>query len=149
MNYLIDLVTRCICSPDHDPARSFSFEPTSNWRMDAIQAVSDHQFKLRSSSRDQTPFVFQELQDMQSRRHQDNFTPSQKAVVPLNRYDEADRVVARALYAFNGQTARELSFRKGDLINVRRQIDANWYEGELHGRVGLFPYNYVEVRIFL
>ncbi|XP_060801659.1 sorbin and SH3 domain-containing protein 1 isoform X7 [Amyelois transitella] len=86
-----------------------------------------------------------ELQDMQNRRHQDNFTPSQKNILPLNRYDEADRIVARALYAFNGQTARELSFRKGDLINVRRQIDANWYEGEVHGRIGLFPYNYVEI----
>ncbi|XP_053603931.1 uncharacterized protein LOC128671484 isoform X3 [Plodia interpunctella] len=86
-----------------------------------------------------------ELQDMQNRRHQDNFTPSQKNILPLNRYDEADRFVARALYAFNGQTARELSFRKGDLINVRRQIDANWYEGEVHGKIGLFPYNYVEL----
>ncbi|XP_045494143.1 uncharacterized protein LOC123693189 isoform X9 [Colias croceus] len=87
----------------------------------------------------------QELQDMQNRRHQDNFMPSQKTVVPLNRYDEADRIIARALYTFNGQTARELSFRKGDIIHVRRQIDNNWYEGEIHGRVGLFPYNYVEL----
>lgn len=83
---------------------------------------------------------------MQSRRHQDNFMPSQKTIVPLNRYDEADRVIARALYTFNGQTPRELSFRKGDIINVRRQIDNNWYEGDFHGRIGLFPYNYVEVR---
>ncbi|XP_073942959.1 cbl-associated protein isoform X4 [Choristoneura fumiferana] len=87
----------------------------------------------------------QELQDMQNRRHQDNFTPSQKTVVPLNRYDEAERIAARAIYAFNGQTPRELSFKKGDLIQVRRQIDSNWYEGELHGRIGLFPYNYVEI----
>lgn len=87
----------------------------------------------------------QELQDMQNRRHQDNFTPSQKNILPLNRYDEAEKIVARALYAFNGQTSRELSFRKGDFINVRRQIDANWYEGEVHGRIGLFPYNYVEI----
>ncbi|XP_045534812.1 uncharacterized protein LOC106720719 isoform X2 [Papilio machaon] len=86
-----------------------------------------------------------ELQDMQNRRHQDNFMPSQKTVVPLNRYDEAEKLVAKALYAFNGQTPRELTFKKGDLINVRRQIDSNWYEGEVHGRIGLFPYNYVEI----
>ncbi|XP_061377443.1 sorbin and SH3 domain-containing protein 1 isoform X10 [Danaus plexippus] len=86
-----------------------------------------------------------ELQDMQNRRHQDNFMPSQKTIVPLNRYDEAERIVAKALYTFNGQTSRELSFRKGDIINVRRQIDSNWYEGEVHGKVGLFPYNYVEL----
>lgn len=82
---------------------------------------------------------------MQNRRHQDNFTPSQKNILPLNRYDEAEKVVAKALYTFNGQTTRELSFRKGEIIHVRRQVDSNWYEGELHGRVGLFPYNYVEV----
>ncbi|XP_022825224.1 sorbin and SH3 domain-containing protein 1 isoform X9 [Spodoptera litura] len=87
-----------------------------------------------------------ELQDMQNRRHQDNFTPSQKNILPLNRYDEAEKVIAKALYTFNGQTARELSFRKGELIHVRRQIDNNWYEGELHGRIGLFPYNYVEIQ---
>ncbi|CAH0702993.1 unnamed protein product [Spodoptera exigua] len=88
----------------------------------------------------------QELQDMQNRRHQDNFTPSQKNILPLNRYDEAEKVIAKALYTFNGQTPRELSFRKGELIHVRRQIDNNWYEGELHGRIGLFPYNYVEIQ---
>ncbi|XP_046962988.1 repetitive organellar protein-like isoform X4 [Vanessa cardui] len=87
----------------------------------------------------------QELQDMQNRRHQDNFMPSQKTVVPLNRYDEAEKIIAKALYTFNGQTARELSFRKGDIINVRKQIDSNWYEGEVHGKIGLFPYNYVEL----
>ncbi|XP_041970911.1 sorbin and SH3 domain-containing protein 1 isoform X11 [Aricia agestis] len=86
-----------------------------------------------------------ELQDAQNRRHQDNFMPSQKLVIPPNRYDEAEKIVARALYTFNGQTSRELSFRKGDFISVRRQIDANWYEGEIHGRIGLFPYNYVEL----
>nr|XP_049694820.1 uncharacterized protein LOC110378155 isoform X4 [Helicoverpa armigera] len=87
-----------------------------------------------------------ELQDMQNRRHQDNFTPSQKNILPLNRYDEAEKVIAKALYTFNGQTPRELSFRKGEMIHVRRQIDNNWYEGELHGRIGLFPYNYVEIQ---
>ncbi|XP_050293356.1 uncharacterized protein LOC126733927 isoform X5 [Anthonomus grandis grandis] len=102
----------------------------------------------------------QELQDMKSRRHTDNFIPSQKSPIPLNRYDDFDdlattpklrtrspepRLVAKALYNFVGQTARELTFRKGDLIYVRRQVDKNWYEGELNAMVGLFPVNYVEI----
>lgn len=40
---------------------------------------------------------------------------------------------------------RELSFKKGDAVNIIRQIDNNWYEGELRGRVGIFPMSYVEV----
>lgn len=40
---------------------------------------------------------------------------------------------------------RELSFKKGDAINIVRQIDSNWYEGENRGRIGIFPISYVEV----
>lgn len=40
---------------------------------------------------------------------------------------------------------RELTFRRGDIIYVRRQIDKNWYEGEHNAMIGLFPFNYVEV----
>ncbi|CAG9858074.1 unnamed protein product [Phyllotreta striolata] len=102
----------------------------------------------------------QELQDMNSRRHTDNFIPSQKSPISLNRYDDFDdlaptarprprspehRLCARALYNFVGQSARELTFRKGDVIYLRRQIDKNWYEGELNAMVGLFPTNYVEI----
>ncbi|GJQ87230.1 putative Src homology 3 domains containing protein [Trypoxylus dichotomus] len=103
----------------------------------------------------------QELQDMNSRRHADNFIPSQKSPIPLNRYDDfvddyspklkprprspEPRLVAKALYNFVGQSARELTFRKGDIIYIRRQVDKNWYEGEYNAMVGLFPANYVEI----
>lgn len=44
---------------------------------------------------------------------------------------------------------RELSFKKGDAVNIIRQIDNNWYEGEHRGRVGIFPMSYVEVSLQL
>jgi len=90
-----------------------------------------------------------------------NFRPSQKSPIPLNRYDDfvddlsqrsrsqdqtpEPRLVARALYNFVGQSSRELTFRRGDIIFVRRQVDKNWYEGEYNAMIGLFPSNYVEV----
>lgn len=40
---------------------------------------------------------------------------------------------------------RELPFQKGDIVYIIRQVDQNWYEGEHHGRVGIFPRSYVEV----
>ncbi|XP_061684886.1 sorbin and SH3 domain-containing protein 2 [Syngnathoides biaculeatus] len=51
---------------------------------------------------------------------------------------------ARAIYDFKAQTAKELTFKKGDAVNIVRQIDNNWYEGEHRGRVGIFPIAYVE-----
>nr|DBA29140.1 TPA: hypothetical protein GDO54_009396 [Pyxicephalus adspersus] len=39
---------------------------------------------------------------------------------------------------------KELSFKKGDTVYILRKIDKNWYEGEHHGRVGIFPISYVE-----
>jgi len=77
------------------------------------------------------------------------------------------KIVARGLYNFVAQNnryqplclcgnslaptcmvsydCRELSFQKGDVIYVRRQIDKNWYEGEHNAMIGIFPVNYVEV----
>ncbi|XP_044045809.1 sorbin and SH3 domain-containing protein 2-like isoform X5 [Siniperca chuatsi] len=51
---------------------------------------------------------------------------------------------ARAIYDFKAQTAKELTFKKGDAVNIIRQIDNNWYEGEHRGQVGIFPMSYVE-----
>ncbi|XP_028446768.1 sorbin and SH3 domain-containing protein 2 isoform X4 [Perca flavescens] len=51
---------------------------------------------------------------------------------------------ARAIYDFKAQSAKELTFKKGDALNIIRQIDNNWYEGEHHGRVGILPISYVE-----
>ena len=39
----------------------------------------------------------------------------------------------------------ELSFNKGDIVSVIKQVDPNWYEAELNGRFGLVPSSYIEV----
>uniref|UniRef100_A0A7N4PWQ9 Sorbin and SH3 domain containing 2 n=1 Tax=Sarcophilus harrisii TaxID=9305 RepID=A0A7N4PWQ9_SARHA len=57
---------------------------------------------------------------------------------------ERERLPARAVYDFKAQTSKELSFKKGDTVYILRKIDQNWYEGEHHGRVGIFPISYVE-----
>lgn len=40
-----------------------------------------------------------------------------------------------------------MSFKKGDRIILKRQIDENWYHGELNGKTGFFPATYVQVPI--
>ncbi|XP_041117177.1 sorbin and SH3 domain-containing protein 1-like isoform X8 [Polyodon spathula] len=54
-------------------------------------------------------------------------------------------VPARAKFDFKAQTLKELPFQKGDIVYICRQIDQNWYEGEHHGTVGIFPRTYVEL----
>ncbi|XP_039953867.1 sorbin and SH3 domain-containing protein 1 isoform X7 [Bactrocera tryoni] len=129
------------------------------------QAMSDEDLAQRQAEQMQKLYqeerrrkYLQELQDMNARRHTDNFTPTQKSPIPLNRYDDfqsdlapkspnaiTTRTAARALYNFQGQNARELTFKKGDIIYIRRQIDRNWYEGEFNAMIGLLPVSYVEV----
>ena len=48
-------------------------------------------------------------------------------------------------YTFKAEGARELGFKKKDIIRIRREVDANWIEGELNDCVGIFPRNYVEI----
>uniref|UniRef100_A0A4W6EUL9 Osteoclast-stimulating factor 1 n=1 Tax=Lates calcarifer TaxID=8187 RepID=A0A4W6EUL9_LATCA len=66
-------------------------------------------------------------------------TPQSRRPTP-----DREKQPARAIYDFKAQTAKELTFKKGDAVNIIRQIDNNWYEGEHRGRVGIFPISYVE-----
>ncbi|XP_053927055.1 sorbin and SH3 domain-containing protein 1 isoform X29 [Cuculus canorus] len=52
---------------------------------------------------------------------------------------------ARAKFDFKAQTLKELPLQKGDIVYIYKQIDQNWYEGEHHGRVGIFPQSYIEL----
>ncbi|XP_043534627.1 sorbin and SH3 domain-containing protein 1-like isoform X26 [Chiloscyllium plagiosum] len=61
------------------------------------------------------------------------------------RQEDKEMSPARAKFDFKAQSLKELPFQKGDIVYIYRQIDQNWYEGEHHGRVGIFPRSYVEL----
>lgn len=52
-----------------------------------------------------------------------------------------------ALYSFAGEESGDLAFKKGDIINITAKSDStdDWWTGELNGRKGIFPANYVEL----
>jgi len=52
---------------------------------------------------------------------------------------------ARVKFNFNPQTELELGLRKGEIVTIIRQIDANWYEGKVDGSRGIFPSSYIEL----
>ncbi|NWX39714.1 SH3R2 ligase, partial [Steatornis caripensis] len=52
---------------------------------------------------------------------------------------------AKALYTYRGHSPGELRFNKGDIIVLLRQLDENWYLGEVNGISGVFPASSVQV----
>lgn len=53
--------------------------------------------------------------------------------------------VARARYDFSARDRTELSLREGDTIKIlTKKGHSGWWKGEVYGRVGFFPANYVE-----
>ncbi|XP_069466690.1 sorbin and SH3 domain-containing protein 1 isoform X15 [Ambystoma mexicanum] len=61
------------------------------------------------------------------------------------RHDDKEMRPARAKFDFKAQSLKELPLQKGDVVYIYKQIDQNWYEGEHHGRVGIFPKSYIEL----
>ncbi|XP_036412424.1 rho guanine nucleotide exchange factor 7a isoform X2 [Colossoma macropomum] len=53
------------------------------------------------------------------------------------------QLVVKARFNFQQTNEDELSFNKGDIINVTRTEEGGWWEGSLNGKTGWFPSNYV------
>ncbi|XP_043406504.1 sorbin and SH3 domain-containing protein 1 isoform X1 [Chelonia mydas] len=99
----------------------------------------------------------QEEADIAARRHtgviptHHQFITNERFGDLLNVDDTAKRKsgsemrLARAKFDFKAQTLKELPLQKGDIVYIYKQIDQNWYEGEHHGRVGIFPRSYIEI----
>ncbi|XP_015793672.1 SH3 domain-containing kinase-binding protein 1 isoform X1 [Tetranychus urticae] len=57
------------------------------------------------------------------------------------------REQARAIYDYKAQNDDELTIKKGDIIIILSKgvEDEGWWKGELNGKIGVFPDNYIEV----
>lgn len=54
---------------------------------------------------------------------------------------------ARAKFDFEAKSEVELGFSAGVSLRLLRRIDDNWLEGELEGKVGIFPATYVDIEL--
>ncbi|KAB5517083.1 hypothetical protein PHYPO_G00185360 [Pangasianodon hypophthalmus] len=50
-----------------------------------------------------------------------------------------------AMYDYKAANGDEMTFQKGQLINVLNKDDSDWWKGEINGVTGLFPTNYVKM----
>ena len=69
--------------------------------------------------------------------------PPQASTSPVNPTPLALVTRVRALHSFEPTETGELAFDRGDIIKVVDRGYKDWWRGQLRGRTGIFPVNYV------
>ncbi|CAK6962442.1 sorbin and SH3 domain-containing protein 1 isoform X5 [Scomber scombrus] len=136
-------------SKDSSPAHGESPDEVLRRRHGDKEKILEEQRRLKRE---------QEEADTASRRHT-GIVPTHHQFITNERFGDllnitdnsekrksgVERTPAMARFDFRAETLKELPFQKGDIVYIIRQVDQNWYEGEHHGRVGIFPRSYVEL----
>ncbi|XP_071378714.1 sorbin and SH3 domain-containing protein 1 [Centroberyx affinis] len=134
---------------DSSPAHGESQDEVLRRRHGDKEKILEEQRRLKRE---------QEEADTASRRHT-GIVPTHHQFITNERFGDllnitdntekrksgVERTPALARFDFRAETLKELPFQKGDIVYIIRQVDQNWYEGEHHGRVGIFPRSYVEL----
>ncbi|KAK2834241.1 hypothetical protein Q7C36_014942 [Tachysurus vachellii] len=55
------------------------------------------------------------------------------------------KVLAKALYDYQGNGPGELAMKSGDMVGLRWRVDDNWYYGDIKGNSGLIPSSMVQI----
>uniref|UniRef100_A0A3P8VJA9 Sorbin and SH3 domain-containing protein 1-like n=1 Tax=Cynoglossus semilaevis TaxID=244447 RepID=A0A3P8VJA9_CYNSE len=136
-------------SKDSSPAHGENQEEVLRRRHGDKEKILEEQRRLKRE---------QEEADTASRRHT-GIVPTHHQFITNERFGDllnitdntekrksgVERTPAMARFDFRAESLKELPFQKGDIVYIIRQVDQNWYEGEHHGRVGIFPRSYVEL----
>lgn len=66
-----------------------------------------------------------------------------RGLFPSNYVEELTCKKCKALFNYSAQEPDELSIAKEDVITILLKQPNGWWKGELQGRIGVFPANYV------
>jgi len=71
----------------------------------------------------------------------------QKGIYPktfVQIVEDSYQTKVKAVYDFSAETDREISFKSGEVITLLKKLEnSGWWKGEIHGKVGFFPYRFV------
>ncbi|XP_056264861.1 growth factor receptor-bound protein 2a [Pseudoliparis swirei] len=68
---------------------------------------------------------------------------SRSQIIYLHDPEEIQSIQVKALFDFTAKEDGELSFKRGDIVQVLDQSGAGWWKGTCNGKTGMFPNNYV------
>lgn len=138
---------------DYEPSGRRSGAPSSSRRSGRYADDYDYDDydapRSRSSRREYTD----DYDDYAPRRRRDDdyddYPQSKAPSKPAPKPPKTPGTVTQgiALYSYGGEEDGDLAFKKGDVINITAKSDStdDWWTGELNGKKGIFPANYIEL----
>uniref|UniRef100_A0A8C5R0J1 SH3 domain containing ring finger 2 n=1 Tax=Leptobrachium leishanense TaxID=445787 RepID=A0A8C5R0J1_9ANUR len=109
-----------------------------------LEGIRGRQSLVRRNSLQRMGGLFAQESFKRNREQKPNFDPqyriSSKTMLPRE-----GMPWAKALSNYKGRTPTDLTFNKGDIIVLHRQLDENWFHGEVNGDRGLIPASAVKV----
>ncbi|KAK9760429.1 hypothetical protein K7432_015535, partial [Basidiobolus ranarum] len=85
----------------------------------------------------QSPEPLNIQSNVESHEQVEPVTPKASSVVPKT------NSLAEVQHDYEAQASDELSLEKGAIVTILEEVDG-WYKGDLNGRIGLFPANFVK-----
>jgi len=112
----------------------------------ARKKKQDEEFKKKQEEdkkrREETE---RKIKEEEEKRKRDEELKKKQQSVP-SKVSTPSKTMIKALFDFDANEVNELSFKENDiLVLIEKPEDSDWWKGELNGKQGLFPSNYVEV----
>ncbi|KAJ8398079.1 hypothetical protein AAFF_G00431560 [Aldrovandia affinis] len=116
---------------------------TTDWQRSYMRKSTKSEAPGRPRAPPDRPAPSQRAEDVKPSLYPNISTLKSDSVVPSRA--SAGPLVVTAMHPFVGQQPGDLSFSVGDRITVTTKTDSqyDWWEGQLQGRVGIFPANFV------
>ena len=117
--------------PLTQPASQFQYSNTTNSKptpISSLQQPSTYVSHTIDFSNDTPP------------AYQDCFTSDSHHLI-----NNEIQSYVHVLYTFTAEAENELSIKEGDIVHLIRHVNDKWLEGELDGKVGMFPKDFVQI----
>ncbi|KAH8551595.1 hypothetical protein BGW37DRAFT_426018 [Umbelopsis sp. PMI_123] len=156
----LELIQSCAFDFRSDPSLGLMNETYLSLRSQGVQFPSPQKPKKETQSeldkqKEEEEFQLAlalSLSESESRPHYQVGAPTKSTTAPAQKTPDSQAQPSepakpsrvRALYDFQPTEQGELGFQKGDIIRVLESVYRDWWKGELRGKTGIFPVNYVE-----